>query len=102
MGFISQDFRSSMLEIWIVKYLQMPRFRELISSIALEIRLEHFRHDGDSPDIPIPVYVDYLKRIRELARSKRNERIGCRDWGLARCTNPGALYENDRASLTAR
>jgi hypothetical protein len=55
MGFISQDFRSSMLEIWRVKYLQMPRFGELISSIALEIRLEHFRNDGDSPDIPIPV-----------------------------------------------
>ena len=48
------------------------RFRELISSIPLEIQLEHFLNDGDPPDIPIPVYVDYLKRIRELARSKRN------------------------------
>ena len=72
MGFISEDFRSSMLEIWRVKYLQMPRLRELISSIALEIRLEHFLNAGDSPDLPIPVYIDYLNRIRELARSKEN------------------------------
>ena len=54
MPFISEDFRSLMLEIWNVKYLQMPRFRELISSIPIEIRLEHFLNDGDSPDIPIP------------------------------------------------
>jgi hypothetical protein len=72
MGFISQDFRSLMLEIWKVKYLQMPRFREVISTIPLEIRLEHFLNDGDSPDIPIPVYVGYLNQIRELARSKSN------------------------------
>ena len=72
MGFISEDFRSLMLEIWKVKYLQMPRFREVISSIPLEIRLEHFLNDGDSPDIPIPVYVGYLNQIRELARSKSN------------------------------
>jgi hypothetical protein len=72
MGFIGEDFRSLMLEIWKVKYLQMPRFREMISTIPLEIRLEHFLNDGDSPDIPIPVYVGYLNRIRELARSKSN------------------------------
>jgi hypothetical protein len=72
MGFISQDFRSLMLEIWKVKYLHMPRFREVISTIPLEIRLEHFLNDGDSPDIPIPVYVGYLNQIRELARSKSN------------------------------
>jgi hypothetical protein len=71
MGFISQDFRSLMFEIWKVKYLQMPRFREVISSIPLEIRLEHFLNDGDSPDIPIPVYVGYLNQIRQLARSKK-------------------------------
>jgi hypothetical protein len=69
MGFISEDFRSLMLEIWRVKYLQMPRFREVISSIPLEIRLEHFLNDGDSPDIPIPVYVGYLNQIRDLART---------------------------------
>jgi hypothetical protein len=67
--FISKDFRSLMLEIWKVKYLQMPRFREVISSIPLETRLSHFLNDGDSPDIPIPVYVDYLNQIRLLART---------------------------------
>jgi len=71
MGFISQDFRSLMLEIWKVKYLQMPRFREVISSIPLDIKLEHFLNDGDSPDIPIPVYVGYLNQIRQLAGSKK-------------------------------
>jgi hypothetical protein len=67
MGFISEDFRSLMLEIWRVKYLQMPRFREVISSIPKAIRLEHFLNDGDSPDIPIPIYVGYLNQMRELA-----------------------------------
>jgi len=60
LGFISQEFRSLMLEIWRVKYLEMPRFREVIASIPMEIRLEHFLNDGDSPDIPIPLYVQYL------------------------------------------
>jgi hypothetical protein len=68
MGFISQEFRSLMLAIWRVKYLQMPRFREVISSIPIEIRLSHFLNDGDSPDIPIPIYIDYLNQIRTLAR----------------------------------
>jgi hypothetical protein len=68
-GFISEDFRSLMLEIWRVKYLQMPRFREVISSIPTETRLEHFLNDGDSPDIPISIYVGYLNKIRELARA---------------------------------
>jgi hypothetical protein len=68
MKFISEDFRSLMLEIWRVKYLQMPRFREVITSIPMEIRLEHYLNDGDSPDIPIPIYVGYLNEIRELAR----------------------------------
>ena len=71
MGFISAEFRSLMLEIWHVKYLQMPRFREVISSIPMEIRLEHFLNDGDSPDIPIPVYVGYLNQIRDLARAPK-------------------------------
>ena len=70
MGFISEEFRSQMLEIWKVKYLQMSRFREVISLIPPEIRLEHFLNDGDSPDIPIPVYVGYLNQIREMARAK--------------------------------
>ena len=68
MGFISEEFRSLMLEIWKVKYLQMARFREVIASIPMEIRLEHFLNDGDSPDIPIPIYVEYLNKMRELAR----------------------------------
>ena len=67
MGFISEEFRLLMLEIWRVKYLQMARFREVIASIPMEIRLEHFLNDGDSPDIPIPIYVGYLNRMRELA-----------------------------------
>jgi hypothetical protein len=70
MGFISADFRALMLEIWRVKYLQMPRFREIISSIPMEIRLSHFLNDGDSPDIPIPVYINYLNQIRNLARQQ--------------------------------
>jgi hypothetical protein len=68
MGFISEEFRSLMIEIWKVKYLQIPRFREVIANIPMEIRLEHFLNDGDSPDIPIPVYVGYLNEIREVAR----------------------------------
>lgn len=71
MGFISADFRPLMLEIWKVKYLEMPRFGEVISSIPIEIRLSHFLNDGDSPDIPTPVYVDYLNQIREMARANR-------------------------------
>jgi len=70
MGFVSEEFRSLMLEIWRVKYLKMARFREVISSIPMEIRLSHFLNDGDSPDIPIPVYVGYLNQIRELARAR--------------------------------
>ena len=69
LGFVSEEFRSLMFEIWKVKYLQMPRFREVIGSIPLETRLEHFLNDGDSPDIPIPVYVGYLNQIRKLARA---------------------------------
>ena len=71
MGFVSEGFRSLMLEIWKVKYLQTPRFREVISSIPREIRLLHFLNDGDSPDIPILIYVGYLNQIRELAQSPR-------------------------------
>jgi hypothetical protein len=71
MGFISEQFRSLMFEIWKVKYLQMPRFREVISSIPVEIRLEHFLNDGDSPDIPIPIYAEYLNQIRNLARNPK-------------------------------
>lgn len=70
MGFVSEEFRSLMLEIWRVKYLKRARFREVISSIPIEIRLSHFLNDGDSPDIPIPVYVGYLNEIRDLARAR--------------------------------
>jgi hypothetical protein len=69
-GFISEEYRSLMLEIWRIKYLQMPRFGEVIRSIPMEIRLEHFLNDGDSPDIPIPIYVGYLNQIRDLARAQ--------------------------------
>lgn len=69
MGFISEEFRGLMLEIWKVKYLQMPRFGEVIRSIPMEIRLSHFLNDGDSPDIPIPIYVEYLNQIRDMARA---------------------------------
>jgi hypothetical protein len=68
LGFISREFRSLMLEIWRVKFLRMPRFREVISSIPMEIKLSHFLNDGDSPDIPIPIYIEYLNQIRALAR----------------------------------
>ncbi len=67
LGFISQEFRSLMLEIWKVKYLGMPRFGEVIRSIPIEIRLSHFLNDGDSPDIPIPVYIRDLNQIRDMA-----------------------------------
>ena len=55
-----------MLEIWKVKYLHMPRFGDVIRS-TVGRRLDHFLDDGDSPDIPIPVYVNQLNRIRGLA-----------------------------------
>jgi len=71
MGFISEEFRSLMLEIWKVKYLAMPRFGEVIRSIPIEIRLSHFLNDGDSPDIPIPIYIEYLNQIREMARAAK-------------------------------
>jgi len=67
-GFISEEFRAEMLGIWKVKFLKMQRFREVIAEIPPQIRLEHFLNDGDSPDIPIPVYVGYLNEIREMAR----------------------------------
>jgi hypothetical protein len=70
MPFISEDYRSLMFEIWKVKYLKVARFREVISSIPLEIRLSHFLNDGDSPDIPIPIYVEYLNKIRLRARAR--------------------------------
>jgi len=69
MGFISEEFRSQMLEIWKVKYLEIARLRLVITGIPTEIQLEHFLNDGDSPDIPIPVYVGYLNKIREMARN---------------------------------
>jgi hypothetical protein len=67
MGFVSPEFRALMLEIWRVKFLEMPRFKEVVRSIPRSVKLDHFLNDGDSPDIPIPVYVSYLNEIRELA-----------------------------------
>lgn len=67
MPFVSEAYRSLMLDIWKVKFLKMERFREVISGIPLEIRLSHFLNDGDSPDIPIPVYIGYLNQIRQMA-----------------------------------
>ncbi len=65
-GFISPEFRRLMLEIWRVKFLKMRRFGDVIRSIR-GVKLDHFLNDGDSPDIPIPIYVGYLNRIRALA-----------------------------------
>jgi hypothetical protein len=65
-GFLSREFQELMLEIWKVKFLKMPRLNEVIRSTA-GVRLDHFLDDGDSPDIPIPIYVGYLNRIREMA-----------------------------------
>lgn len=73
MGFISEEFRSLMLEIWKVKYLEMARFGEVIRSIPLEVRLSHFLNDGDSPDIPIPVYIGYLNQIRSMALAQAKQ-----------------------------
>ncbi len=66
LGFLSREFQELMLEIWKVKFLKVPRFNEVIRS-TVGVRLDHFLDDGDSPDIPIPVYVGYLNRIREMA-----------------------------------
>ncbi len=72
-GFISEEFRSLMLEIWKVKYLRMARFGEIITSIRQEIRLSHFLNDGDSPDIPIPIYIGYLNQIRDMAIAEKRK-----------------------------
>jgi hypothetical protein len=68
--FLSRTYQDLMLEIWKVKYLQIPRFGEVIRS-TVGRRLDHFLDDGDSPDIPIPVYVGQLNRIREMALAQR-------------------------------
>ena len=65
-AFLSPEFQALMLEIWKVKFLAIPRFGEVIRSTR-GARLDHFLDDGDSPDIPIPVYVRYLNRIRDMA-----------------------------------
>lgn len=69
-GFLSPEFQAVMLEIWKVKFLKNPRLGEVIRSIPREIRLEHFLNGGDSPDIPLSVYVEYLNQIRDLAWSR--------------------------------
>ena len=65
-AYLSREFQALMLEIWKVKYLAIPRMNEVIRATA-GVRLDHFLDDGDSPDIPIPIYVGYLNRIREIA-----------------------------------
>lgn len=70
--FLSATYQNLMLEIWKVKYLQMPRFGEVIRT-TVGRRLDHFLDDGDSPDIPIPVYVNQLNRIRELALAQQKK-----------------------------
>jgi hypothetical protein len=69
-GFLSSAFQALMLEIWKVKFLKIPRLNEVIRSTS-GVRLDHFLDDGDSPDIPIPIYVGYLNRIREMAMEGR-------------------------------
>ena len=66
MDFISRDFRELMFEIWKVKYLENRRIGEVIRSTK-GVYLDHFLNDGDSPDIPIPIYVGYLNKIRDMA-----------------------------------
>ena len=70
--FFSSTFQDLMLEIWKVKYLQMPRFGDVIRS-TVGRRLDHFLDDGDSPDIPIAVYVSQLNRIRDLALTQQKQ-----------------------------
>jgi hypothetical protein len=69
-GFISPEFQQLMLEIWKVKYLEIHRLGDVIRSTA-GVYLDHFLNDGDSPDIPIPVYVGFLNQIRELALEQK-------------------------------
>ncbi len=64
--FISPEFRQLMFEIWKVKFLQFERFREVMRSTAGN-RLLHSLNDGNSPDIPIPIYVEMLEAMRQLA-----------------------------------
>lgn len=71
-AFLSPTFQDLMLEIWKVKYLQMPRFGDVIRT-TVGRRLDHFLDDGDSPDIPIPVYINQLNRIRDLAVAQQKK-----------------------------
>ncbi len=67
LGFVSPEFQALMLDLWKVKYLKMKRFNEVIRSIPREVKIEHYLNDGDSPDIPIPVYIGFLNQIRDMA-----------------------------------
>lgn len=66
MAFIGPEFQQLMLEIWKVKFLEIESLREVIRSTRGQ-RLLHFLNDGNSPDIPIPVYETMLEEIREMA-----------------------------------
>jgi hypothetical protein len=51
------------------------RLRRMAAAQLLATRLEHHLNDGDSPDIPIPTYVEYLNQIRDMAiQSMQSER----------------------------
>lgn len=65
-GFISPEFQQLMLEIWKVKYLELERFAEVIRSTD-GWRLLHSLNDASSADIPVPVYVEMLEEIRQMA-----------------------------------
>ena len=69
-GFLSAEFQALMLEIWKVKFLRIARLGDVLRATA-GLRLDHFLNDGDSPDIPIPIYVGYLNRIRDIALETR-------------------------------
>lgn len=69
LDFDSADFRELMLEIWKAKFLEIRRFGEVIRSTK-GLRLEHFLNDGGSSSIPIPLYVEYLNQVREMAFRK--------------------------------
>jgi hypothetical protein len=57
MGFISEEFRLEMLEIWKVKFLEMARFqRGHFRDTGGDSAWSILNENGDSPDIPIPIY----------------------------------------------
>jgi hypothetical protein len=37
------------------------------------VKLEHYRNDGDAPDIPLSIYVSFLNQIRDLALAQKRK-----------------------------